>query len=63
MSDETEQPENADPKRSSRKIGGLPSLKASGEFLLNVLALERSVEALKAENKGLDAEVRDWKGA
>lgn len=52
--------EEADKPRASSdktKRVPLPSIKSVGNFLVNVLALERSVAALKAHNKELDDQV------
>lgn len=47
-------------KRESSKGKGLslPSLRKIGEFLANVLTLERSVDALKDRTRSLEAEVQ-----
>ena len=49
----------ADLQRETSKSKGLslPSLRKLGEFLANVLTLERSVDALKERTKSLEAEV------
>jgi hypothetical protein len=51
--------EGADIQRETSKSKGLtlPSLRKLGEFLANVLTLERSVDALKDRTKSLEAEV------
>lgn len=50
----------AEPQREPSKGKGLslPSLRKLGEFLANVLTLERSVDALKDRTKALESEVR-----
>jgi predicted RNase H-like nuclease (RuvC/YqgF family) len=52
--------EHADVRGPGSKGKGLslPSLRKIGEFLANVLALERSVDALKDRTKNLEAEVQ-----
>lgn len=52
--------EGADLRRETSKSKGLslPSLRKIGEFLGNVLTLERSVDALKDRTKSLEAEVQ-----
>lgn len=52
--------EGADLRRETSKSKGLslPSLRKIGEFLANVLTLERSVDALKDRTKSLEAEVQ-----
>jgi chaperonin cofactor prefoldin len=52
--------ESADLQRetSKSKSLSLPSLRKFGEFLANVLTLERSVDALKDRTKSLEAEVQ-----
>jgi chaperonin cofactor prefoldin len=52
--------ESADLQRetSKSKSLSLPSLRKLGEFLANVLTLERSVDALKDRTKSLEAEVQ-----
>ena len=51
--------ESADKQRETSKSKSLtfPSLRKLGEFLSNVLTLERSVDALKDRTKSLEAEV------
>jgi chaperonin cofactor prefoldin len=48
--------EGANTQRETSKL--LPSLRKIGEFLGNVLAIERSVESLKDRTKSLEAEVQ-----
>jgi hypothetical protein len=52
--------EGASIQRETSKGKGLslPSLRKIGEFLANVLAIERSVESLKDRTKSLEAEVQ-----
>ena len=52
--------EGADLQRETSKSKGLsiPSFRKIGEFLANVLTLERSVDALKDRTKSLEAEVQ-----
>jgi chaperonin cofactor prefoldin len=50
--------EDADQRISKGKGLALPSLRKIGEFLTNVLTLERSVDALKDRAKSLEAEVQ-----
>ncbi|MCI0467893.1 MAG: hypothetical protein L0Y57_12950 [Beijerinckiaceae bacterium] len=52
--------EGADTQRGTSKGKGpsLPSVRKIGEFLANVLTLERSVDALKDRTKSLEAEVQ-----
>lgn len=50
--------EGTDKAASKGKGLSLPSLRKIGEFLINVLTLERSVDALKDRTKSLEAEVQ-----
>jgi chaperonin cofactor prefoldin len=52
--------EEANTQRAATKAKSLPlpSLRKIGEFLVNVLTLERSIEALKDRKKSLEAEVQ-----
>ncbi len=52
--------EGANTQRETSKGKGLPlpSLRKIGEFLANVLAIERSVESLRDRTKSLEAEVQ-----
>ncbi len=52
--------EGAELQREANKSKGLslPSLRKLGEFLANVLTLERSVDALKDRTKSLEADVQ-----
>ncbi len=52
--------EQADVQKPASKGKGLslPSLRKIGEFLANVLTIERSVDALKDRTKNLEAEVQ-----
>jgi chaperonin cofactor prefoldin len=52
--------EDANKQRETSKSKGLslPSLRKLGEFLANVLTLERSVDALRDRTKSLEVEVQ-----
>jgi chaperonin cofactor prefoldin len=50
--------DDADKRIRQGKGLALPSLRKIGEFLINVLTLERSVDALKDRTQSLEAEVQ-----